>query len=112
MAGFTKGPWVIRKYEAAFWVVSGEGIKIVNTSWHDAIRNPYPLKSEALANCHLIASAPALYGRLTNALHQLQHLQAFPENTRDAGTANLIELIEADLKAARGETPPQDKVEG
>lgn len=37
---------------------------------------------------------------LTHALHQFQHLQAFPENVGDASTNNIIELIQIDLAAS------------
>jgi len=56
-ASHTPGPWKVREFETIFQVLSEDGLKVVNTSWHSRIRHPYPLKEEARANARLISAA-------------------------------------------------------
>lgn len=69
--GWTPGPWCVRRFDTRFQIEAGP-MKVLQTSWHDAIREPYPLKSEALANARLAAAAPSLYSALAEATELLE----------------------------------------
>jgi hypothetical protein len=63
----TPGPWVVKSRATTYDVIGYAGMKVVSTSWHDSIRNPYPLKAEALANAQLASAAPDMLAALKKA---------------------------------------------
>lgn len=60
----TPGLWTVRATDTLFSIVGADGVKVLSTSWHSTIRNPYPLRAEALANAALAAAAPELLDAL------------------------------------------------
>jgi hypothetical protein len=64
----TPGPWSVKHTDTTYYVESDEGLRVVSTSWHGHIRNPYPLKAEAFANVTLAAAAPDLAEAVRNII--------------------------------------------
>lgn len=67
MPKHTPGPWEVKSTDTLFSIIGAKGVRVLQTSWHSSIRNPYPLKAEALANATLAAAAPDLLEALRDA---------------------------------------------
>ena len=105
-AKHTPGPWKVCQFAELFEVRSEDGMRVVRTSWHSRIRNPYPLKDEARANATLVAAAPEL-------LSALQSIRLLVFGTYSADNealnavlegrdAEVLKQVDAAIAAAKG----------
>jgi hypothetical protein len=102
---FTPGPWGIETFQTGhhyIGVMRKSGTLGTIICDLESGEGYTPEATErATANAHLIAAAPELYERLTNARDQIVHLQHFPENVTSDATWGLLDLIGDALAKAR-----------
>jgi hypothetical protein len=74
----TPTPWYFKEGDTTFQVWGEGDMRVAATSWHNSLRQPYPLMEEARANVTLIVTAVNSYAssqaeieRLRTALEEL-----------------------------------------
>jgi hypothetical protein len=101
-AGHTPGPWHVEKRDTAFQIVAADGLRVLGTSWHSHLRNPYPLMGEASANARLAAAAPAMLEALKAAYGLIDDVVVGEDP--DMAIEKMSDVIGAAIAKAEGRT--------